>query len=320
MQFIKNIQNFAFQNNLWEKGSKIVVGVSGGPDSVCLLDVLATLSKKFAFELHIAHVNYNLRGSDSIKDCELVKKLGDKYGIQVSLIGPNKADYKGNLESNLRNLRYDFFEKLRNELGFDLIAVAHNLDDQAETVLMRIIRGSGLEGLSSIKAKRDTVIRPLLKISKKEILAYNKQNKLKFRLDKSNKNLDFTRNRIRHELLPYLEKHFNQSIKGTLTDWSQIVAEDYDFINLEAERFVSKVCKNKYADFSAKEFLTLHPSLQRQALRNIFLILKCDKKDIELRQIDEMLKIIKSTKNKAPKAMVGGLNITKNGAKIKIFC
>jgi tRNA(Ile)-lysidine synthase len=99
---VKKIQNFAFQNDLWGKGSGIVLGVSGGPDSVCLLDIFSQLAKKYDFRLHIAHVNYGLRGEDSKKDELFVRKLGEKYGMEVSVLQPKKADYKGNMENSLR--------------------------------------------------------------------------------------------------------------------------------------------------------------------------------------------------------------------------
>lgn len=314
----KKIQNYAFQNNLWEKGSKIVLGVSGGPDSVFMLDFFSKLSKKYNLELHVAHVNYGLRGKDSEKDELLVRELGEKYGIEVSVFKPKKTEYRGNLENNLRNIRYDFFEKTRQKLGFDLIAVAHNQDDQAETVLMRIIRGSGLQGLGAMKAKTGKIIRPLLQISKAEILACNNQNKLKYRIDKSNLDTKFSRNKIRHELLPYLEKNFNSGIKKTLSEWSLTVADDYDFIDKNAERFAKNICKNKCAHFSAKEFAILHPAMQRQVLRNIFLKLKSSIQDIENKQVEEMLKVIRSSKSKSQKAAIGGLNILKKSDKVDI--
>ena len=320
MQLIKTVQNFAFQNNLWEKGSKIILGVSGGSDSSCLLDVLSKLAPKYDLRLHIAHINYGLRGEDSKKDELFVRELSQKYGIPLSVLKPKKSEYKGNLENSLREIRYNFFEKLREELGFDLVAIAHNQDDQAETVLMRIMRGSGLNGLSAMKAKTKRVIRPLLQTSKRDILAYMKQNKLKYRTDKSNLDTKFTRNNVRRRLLPYLEKNFNPAIKKTLSEWSISVADDYEFIEQNAQCFVDLVCKNKCAHFSAREFLLQHPAIARQALRSVWSRLSESTLNLENRQIEEMLKLIKSTKSKSQKAVIGGLNISKKGDKVDIFC
>jgi tRNA(Ile)-lysidine synthase len=319
VNLIKNIQNFAFQNNLWEKESKIVLGISGGPDSVCLLDIFNKLAEKYDFKLHIVHVNYNLRGKDSKKDELFVKDLGKKYGIGVSVLLSKKNKNKGNLENNLRKIRYDYFEQVRKKLRFDIIAVAHSQDDQAETVLMRIIRGSGLNGLSSMKAKSGNIIRPMLKISRKEILEYLKKNKLKYRIDESNADTKLTRNAIRHNLIPYLEKNFNPSIKKTLNQWSFSVADDYGFINKNAERFVDNICKNKDREFSAKKFLNLHVAIQRQTLRIIFQQLKKTMTDIDNQQIEEVGKIIKSAKNKKQKANIGGLKISKKGDKVSML-
>ena len=317
---IKKIQNYAFQNNLWERNVKILLGVSGGPDSVFLLDFFSKLVKKYNIELHIVHVNYGLRGKDSKKDELFVRELGKKYGIEVSVLQPKESEYKGNLENSLRKIRYDYFEKMRQKLGFEIIAVAHNQDDQAETVLMRIIRGSGLNGLSAMKAKSGKIIRPLLQISKADILAYNKQNKLEYQTDKSNLDTKFVRNKIRHSLLPYLENNFNPGIKKTLSEWSLSVADDYAFIDKNAERFTESICKNKCGHFSAQKFISLHQAMQRQVLRNIFLKLKNNVVDIENQQIEETLKVIKSAKSKSQKAVIGGLKILKKGDKVEIFC
>ena len=314
---IKNIQNFAFQNNLWGKGAKIVLGVSGGPDSVCLLDIFNKLSKKYDFELHIVHVNYNLRGKDSKKDELFVKDLAKKYKIAIDALSSKKKN-KGNLENNLRKIRYDYFEQIRKKLKFDIIAVAHNQDDQAETVLMRIIRGTGLNGLSAMKAKNGKIIRPLLGISRKEILGYLKKNKLKYRIDKSNSDTKFTRNAVRHKLIPFLEKKFNSSIKKTLSQWSFSVADDYEFINKNTEDFMNNICKGNCVKFSAKKFLKLHSAIQRQTLRNVFQKFKTIT-DVDNQQIEELSKIIRSTKNKIQKRSIVVLNILKKVDKVIMF-
>jgi len=318
-QFIKTVQNFAFQNDLWQKGSRIVVGVSGGPDSACLLDILAQLSKKYEFLLHICHVNYGLRSKDSDLDEKLVIELAKKYTVEISLLRAKKK-VMGNLEEQLRGVRYDFFEQERRRLKFDLIAVAHNQDDQAETVIMRLMRGSGLQGMASMKAKNGTIIRPLLGTSRKEILQYLASNKLKFRKDKSNQNIRFTRNRIRHELLPYLEKKFNPSIKKTLAGAATAVADDYEYIELQSKKgFVLKNIENGF-EFSASVLLSRHPSLQRIALRHIVLQTKSDLSDVDAANIEEILKMLKSAKSKNQKIFFKGLNIQKKGDIVRITC
>ncbi len=319
-QFVKTIQNFAFNNELWKKNSKVVLGISGGPDSACLLDIFSKLAPKYNLEIQLAHVNYALRGEDSVKDEIFVRELAKKYGFNITVLKPKKSEYKGNLESALRNIRYNFFEKLRSSLNFDLIAVAHNQDDQAETVLMRIMRGSGLAGLSAMQTKTGNIIRPLLETSKADILDYMKKNNLKYRTDKSNKNKKFTRNSVRHGLLPYLEKNFNPAIKKTLGDWSQNVASDYAFIEKSAQIFVELVCNNKCATFSASKFISKHDAIKRQVLRSIINELKKNVLDIESGQIEEMIKLIKSVKSKTQKANIGGLNISKKGDKVDIRC
>jgi len=311
-QFVKTIQNFAFQNDLWQKGSKIIVGVSGGPDSVCLLDILAQLKHKYDFELHICHVNYGLRGKDSDLDEKLVFDLAKKYDIEVSLLQAKKK-VTGNLEMALRSLRYAFFEKERQRLKFDLIAVAHNQDDQAETVIMRLIRGSGLQGLAAMKAKNGAVIRPLLGTSRQEILQYLASNKLKFRIDKSNENVALMRNRIRHSLLPYLEKNFNPSIKKTLAQAAFSLADDYDYIQTRAKKEFSFDNDKKALSFRATKLLSKNISLQRAMLRQMLLAIKSDLLDVDSAHIEEVLKMLKSSKSKNQQTFFKGLNIQKKG-------
>jgi len=319
LQFIRKVQNFSSQYELWEKGSRIIVGVSGGPDSACLLDVLCFLAEKYDFQLQIAHINYGLRGQDSLNDEKLVKELAKKYKLKLNILRPKKTLYKGNIENILRNIRYEYFERLRIKTGFDLVAVAHNQNDQAETVLMRIIRGAGLNGLSAMRPKAGKIIRPLLQTSRAEIVAFLKEKKLVYRMDKSNEQSDILRNKIRRELLPNLQKDYNASIIETLAEFSFSIADDYDFIEKSAKNFASSVCKKNKAIFLDNDFLTLHESLQRQSLRQIIMTINGQVKDIEYGHIEEIRKIIKSKKSKTKNAVIGGLKISKKGARIEIL-
>jgi len=326
---VKTIQSFSFQENLWQKGSRIVVGVSGGPDSVCLLDFWAKMKPKYDLELIIAHVNYGLRGKDSERDEKFVRELAEKYEIKIEIsrrgsVSPDHNDQKrsnlSNLkpgfrkfpsENELRDVRYAFFEKVRQENNFDLIAVAHNQDDQAETVLMRLIRGAGLKGLSGMNSKNNLVIRPLLKTSRKEILNYLHANNLKFRTDKTNKTNLFLRNKIRNKLLPILEKEFNPNIKKTLAESAVAIGSDDVFLNKLAEKYYRK----DYAA-SVEKLLSLDPALQRRVLLLAIQAKKGDLENIGLAHIREVFKALKSAKSKNQVVKFQGLKLTRKGDKV----
>jgi tRNA(Ile)-lysidine synthase len=312
---VKKVQDTIFQNNLFPRGAKILLGVSGGPDSVSMLDILAKLAPKYNLKLIIAHVNYGLRGKDSEKDEKFVRELGKKLGIEVKFLNVNKGNLgdRGNLESKLRDIRYDFFEKVRKKNNFDLIAVAHNLDDQAETYLMRVIRGSGLQGLSAMKFKNERVIRPLLSITREEIIKYLKENKLTWRVDKTNLESKFLRNKIRNKFIPYLEKNFNPDIKKTIFNSSISIAEDYDFL----EKLLNKEYK-KNKPLKVSTLAKLHPAIQKRILRIAIGEVKKDLKDIDTSHIEEIIKAMKSTKGKNQIVVFKGLKITRRGDRLNI--
>ncbi len=328
---IKKFQNISHQYNLWAKGSKIVLGVSGGPDSICMLDIFAKLAPKYGLKLIIAHVNYGLRGKDSDLDQKLVEKYASRNKLKLVVFKPkvfsrSSASISRNdqkkpsfssrklpSENQLREIRYDFFEKIRAKNKFDYIAVGHTLDDQAETYLMRIIRGSGMAGMSAMKHKTNCIIRPLLGIAKKEILEYLDRTDRTYRIDKTNKEIPFLRNKIRNELIPLLEKKYNPNIKETLYKSSLNIAKDYDLISEIAEDFYRKNKKLK-----ASAILKLHPALQKRVIFKAIENVKPDLKDIESAHINEVLKILKSAKSKRQVVKFQGLKITRKGDKITI--
>ncbi len=308
---IKIIQNTAFQQGLWQKGSKIVLGVSGGPDSVCMLDVMAKIAPKYDLELIVAHVNYGLRGKDSDKDEKFARELANKYEIKIEVFKNLKLSFrKMPSENELRNIRYAFFEKVRRENNFDLIAVAHNQDDQVETFLMRVIRGAGLQGLSAMKYKNNFIIRPLLGISRKEILEYLNRINLAYRTDKTNVENLFLRNKIRNNLIPYLQKNFNPQIKETISGSINSIAEDTDFLN----QFTAELSKEK--NLSVKKILSLHPALQRRVLLQKISEIKKNLQDIDSAHIEEILKALRSTKSKNQVAVFKGLKMARKGDRV----
>lgn len=221
--FVRRFQNMLAKNALLPRGSKILVAVSGGPDSIALLVLLARLREKHGFTLRAAHVNYGLRGRDSDRDEVLVRELCGEWSVPVSVLHPKERP-KNNVEEQLRITRYQFFEQLRKRHGFDLIATAHTMNDLAETLLLNLIRGAGGRGLSPFQRPLPSIARPFIHFHKSDIERFLATEDIPFRVDRSNASKRYTRNRVRHELLPLLET-FNPSIIETLARTATVLAK-----------------------------------------------------------------------------------------------
>lgn len=286
---------------LIRKFDKILVCVSGGIDSVVLLDSLIKL-KEYCLTIEVAHVNHMMRGKESDTDEEFVEKLCEKYGIKYHHKRVDMERYatenKLSKEDAGRKLRYAFFfEIIKSKADSKIwkIALAHNLDDSAETILMRIIRGTGTYGLEGIKSKRGNIIRPLLKTSRNDIERYFEDNKLEFRQDKSNFENEFTRNKIRNELIPFIEKNFNPSFKFSLTRLSSMATEQNIYLNEIIEAKLNKICLNRTNYRSALDralFRKMESVEQRLILRNEILRLCGHLDSFEKKHYDEFLKIL----------------------------
>ncbi len=324
-KFKENIK----KNNLFPQNSKLVVAVSGGPDSVCLLYLLNKLRKEYPLSLLVAHVNYGLRGKEADQDALFVAHLAKRFGLPFFLLKANSQTNHGlegkkekeNLEAHLRQIRYRFFEKVRREERAHFVAVAHNLNDQAETIIMNFLRGSSFQGLSGMKEKSGKIIRPLLLFSREEILQYLKEEKAEFRLDQTNFDQSFTRNRIRYSLIPYLKENFNPQIFATMQNNAFICQDDADFLKKLAKiAFDQVVGKNNvphYLDLSLSFFIRLPSSIQNHLL---FYILKekLSLPKVSSQQILTLKEFIKEGKTGNAFDIFPGLQIKKSYDKIII--
>ena len=222
-------------NSQIKSGDSIVLGVSGGPDSICMLNILYKLSKILNFNIVVAHINHMIR-QEAICDEEYVENFCNKLNIPIyikreDVIKIAKEGKIGTEEAG-RNIRYNFFEEILRKTNSNKIATAHNLNDNAETMLMNIFRGTGLTGLKGIEKNReDKYIRPLIDCMRNEIEEYCNKNNLNPKIDKTNMENIYTRNKIRNICIPYIEKEFNSNIIKTLGRLSEIVCEETEYIN-----------------------------------------------------------------------------------------
>jgi tRNA(Ile)-lysidine synthase len=243
MDIVRKIKKIISQEGLIAKGERVLVGCSGGVDSVTLLFVLQEISLDPPFELGIAHVNHLLRGEESHRDEDFVKGLADRFSIPCFAMKVDVQDEARKSGKSLqhagRDLRYKFFDEIAGQIGFDKIAIAHNLDDQVETFLLRIVKGTGIRGLSSIPMKRGRIIRPFLTIYRSEIEEYARTRGISFVEDSSNLKAMYERNFVRREILPVMEK-LNPAVKDKIFALLRDLTVINVFFERKAEEFLEK--------------------------------------------------------------------------------
>ena len=292
------------KHNLIQKGDKIVLGLSGGPDSVCLLHVLNRLKKDFNIEIYAAHLNHQIRGIEAQKDALYVSKLCEDMGIIFFVKSINVPKYCENeglsLEEGARKLRYEMFYEIKDKIKANKIAIGHNLNDQAETVMMRIMRGTGLKGLKGIDYIRDNcIIRPILDVERNEIEEYCEAYNLNPRIDKTNLENIYTRNKIRLDLLPYMKDNFNSNVIESIVRMSNSLKSDNDYIEEEAEakfREVSNIKEKGFVEINLDDFVCLHDAIKVRVLRNSIKHILGDTNFVDQRHIEDIMSLEDNSK------------------------
>lgn len=278
-----------------EKGDGIVVGLSGGPDSTCLIHVLSTIRELYDIKIYAVHLNHMIRDSEALRDEkyseELAKKLDIPFFSKQVPVEEYARKNKMSSEEAGRFLRYEFFEDILRKTGAKKIALAHSMNDQAETMLMHFIRGSGLSGISGIRPLREgKYIRPIIACSREEIEAYCSSNNLTPVIDSTNKEKIYTRNRVRLELIPYIKKYFNPNLTESLYKASDIIRDEDEYLNSRTFIELDRIRLGDGVDINS--FNLLHISLRRRMIRVLIEGVKGNLDGIESKHISDCIEFI----------------------------
>ena len=282
-----------------EPGDSILVGVSGGPDSIALLHGLFELKQELGLKLAIAHLNHSARGQESDSDAEFVKNLGETLQLETLIEKLDVKAYqektKSSFQEAARHLRLEFFQETMSHVGAHKIALGHTLDDQAETVLINLLRGSGLKGVGGMSPVRYPYVRPLFYCSRPEVIDFLKTRQISYRNDSSNEKTDYLRNRIRLELIPFLQEKYNPKVVENLFEASQVFRADDDCLRTledrEFERIVSTSGKSEVLSMNIESFEELSLALKRRVIRKGILHVKGDLRKISFFHIQETLRL-----------------------------
>lgn len=304
------------QYDLVLDGEKVVVGVSGGPDSVCLLHLLSRLRDDMDIEIYAVHLNHQLRGLDAHLDALYTMKLCERLGITCLIRSIDVEEFcrenKFSVEDGARKLRYHIFDEVKSRVGAEKIAVGHNMNDQAETVLMRMMRGSGMNGLKGMDHKReDGLIRPILDFSRDEIEDYCKKYDLEPRIDATNLEAIYSRNKIRLEIIPYMKKEFNQNVVQSIVRLSENLRVDSEFIDSVVYKAVKESVKEKkdkvyiYTSYLKK----YHEAISSRVVLEAIRMLIGDVNQIDKVHIKNIIALVPESKKNRRLNIPRGINV-----------
>ena len=278
-----------------ENGSVVLCAVSGGADSVCLLHMMLELSKKENFSVYAAHFNHGLRGEEAKRDENFVRSLCEKWSVPcVFGAGDTKAriyETGETVEEGARALRYAFLRQAAEEVEAETIATAHTANDQAETVVFRLARGTGTQGLGGIPAKRDVFIRPLLCVSRAEVEDYLAERNISFVVDSTNADTQYARNFVRAEILPALEK-LNAKAVENICRGAELMARESDYLQSLAEARMARLKQEERAvSLPLEDLLSAPEVLRGRVIRAMADALGVGKKDLGAAQVEDILSL-----------------------------
>jgi len=282
--------------NMLRHGGRVGVAVSGGADSVALLHLLHRLADKFRIEPLVLHVNHELRGEESQADEAFVRELAASLHLPAFVERSHPGE--GNLEQAARDLRHEFFRRCIREQHLAAVALGHTRSDQAETVLFRFLRGSGLAGLAGMTpVTAEGFIRPLLTCSRAEIRDWARSEGISWREDSSNGNLDFTRNRLRRETIPALTDTYNRNLENVLAGMANLASAEEDYWNQQVEPVYQQITRRSQLGsfFQIDPLMALHPAVRRRVVRRALKDVRGDLRSIDFQHIEAILNLCNSS-------------------------
>ena len=297
MTIINKVRETIRANKLIEEGDNIIVGASGGPDSQFLIYALMEFRKEMDFTIILAHLNH-LHRKEADFDESLVEETAEKFALdfrkKAASMDAYAKKYGISSEDAGRRLRYDFFREIQKEYPKSKIAIAHNLDDQAETVLMRIIRGTGVEGLRAMDYRNGDIIRPILDIKKAKILDYLNSEQIPYAIDKTNFATDYTRNKLRLDIIPEIEK-INPNFKESLVKLSEIATDEISISDSYIKNIYEDIIIQRKTDsisFDKVVFESQDKAIQSRLIRCAIGEIKREIRDISKENIDNFLSLV----------------------------
>ena len=322
--------------HLIEAGDKIVLGVSGGPDSLSMLNILYELKEELKIQICVAHINHGLRENAKVDEA-FVKEFCEKRNIDCYVLNAKVGEIaqkeKRGLEETGREVRYQFFDEVQEKTGSNKIAIAHNMNDNAETIIMNIVRGSGLAGLIGIEARNGKYIRPLIESKRETIEEYCEEEKLNPRHDESNDVNIYTRNKVRNVAIPYIKEELNPNIIDTINRLSKIAKDDLDYLELQTQKaYETIVLEENFNVYNEEKKATIILDLKKfnqenKAIQKRIILYAITKifgstKGIERIHVEDMIKLCNNnignkflTPNKKTKIVIKNKKIYLEGAK-----
>ncbi|WP_036746618.1 tRNA lysidine(34) synthetase TilS [Paenibacillus sp. UNC451MF] len=329
MDLVSRVEKQLHDEQLLRQGDSIVAAVSGGPDSIAMLHVLFLLSERWGWRLVVAHVNHQFRVEESEQEASFVEEYSRQLGIPCEIARIDVPQYiresGKNSQAAARELRYRFLHETADKYGAKRIALAHHADDQAETLLMRLLRGTGPSGLTGIPMRRVEhnveLVRPLLRIYKSELLDYCHHHQLTYYIDSSNNNTKYFRNEIRLELLPLLQERYNEQLPQALNRLSVMMTAEDDFLDKQASTVFEQnvAVESDFAQWSRNWFAGVHVALQRRLIKLILNYLSFEADSLDFMKLEQMRELIIKEEPSNLRIDIGhNLSLTREYDRIKL--